>query len=251
MVERRMLGYESEDKPASVNASLKGMKSLKNIKGTGRNSMALMPITENQQNQRALHEIEMIKKFKKDRELDEKKQQDQYIRKKTKNEIRMKEDLLRRRVEIGVAENRGGVKQEIKALILKTDEVAPVFKKFKSPLDQQIQLIDITEEEDRDQEIIISFMKRYAKIWKFLFGRYANQCYSTKGRLDFDDMGRKTSQINLAEVTKLLRDHDTYPKLVSKDELSSLMRLINMQSTAENSSDLAMLDYSQYLQFIP
>ena len=35
--------------------------------------MALMPITENQQNQRALHEIEMIKKFKKDRELDEKK----------------------------------------------------------------------------------------------------------------------------------------------------------------------------------
>lgn len=29
----------------------------------------------------------------------------------------MKEDLLRRRVEIGVAESKGGVKQEIKALI--------------------------------------------------------------------------------------------------------------------------------------
>jgi len=48
MVERRMLGYESDEKPQSVGTSLKGMKSLKNVKGTGRNSMALMPITENQ-----------------------------------------------------------------------------------------------------------------------------------------------------------------------------------------------------------
>ena len=90
-------------------------------------------------------------------------------------------------------------------------------------------------------------MKRYAKIWKFLFSRYANQCYSTKGKADFDDMGKKTSQINQAEITKLLRDHDTYPKLVSKDEVQSLMRLINMQSNAANASDIAMLDYSQYL----
>ena len=30
------------------------------------------------------------------------------------------------------------------------------------------------EEEDRDREILNQFMKKYAKIWKFLFGRYAN-----------------------------------------------------------------------------
>jgi hypothetical protein len=47
MVERRMLGYESDEKPQSVGGSLKGMKSLKNVKATGRNSMALIPITEN------------------------------------------------------------------------------------------------------------------------------------------------------------------------------------------------------------
>ena len=59
----------------------------------------------------------MIKKFKEDRENDEKKQQENYIKKKTRTENKMKEDLLRRRVEIGVAESKGGVKQEIKALI--------------------------------------------------------------------------------------------------------------------------------------
>jgi len=32
-------------------------------------------------------------------------------------------------------------------------------------------------------------MKKYAKIWKFLFGRYANQAYSSKGKGNFDAMG--------------------------------------------------------------
>lgn len=107
------------------------------------------------------------------------------------------------------------------------------------------------EEEDRDREILNQFMKKYAKIWKFLFGRYANQAYSTKGKANFDDMGKKTSQINLAELTKMLKDHNTYPTLLSRDELASLIRLINMHSAQANSSDLAMLDYNQFLQFIP
>lgn len=54
-------------------------------------------------------------------------------------------------------------------------------------------------------------MKKYAKIWKFLFSRYANQAYSTKGKNDFDSMGRKTQQINLPEITKMLKEHNTYP----------------------------------------
>jgi hypothetical protein len=34
--------------------------------------MALMPITENTQNLRAMHELEMIRKYKKDKEYEEK-----------------------------------------------------------------------------------------------------------------------------------------------------------------------------------
>ena len=41
-------------------------------------------------------------------------------------------------------------------------------------MDKQISLIDLNQEEDRDREIIVAFMKRNGKIWKFLFGRYAN-----------------------------------------------------------------------------
>ena len=49
----------------------------------------------------------------------------------------------------------------------------------------------------------------------------------------------------------MLKDHNTYPVLITKEEIASLIRLINMSSNNENSSDLAMLDYTQFIQFIP
>jgi hypothetical protein len=45
----------------------------------------------------------------------------------------------------------------------------------------------------------------------------------------------------------MLKDLNTYPILITKEELAALIRLINMSSTAENSSDLAMLDYQQFI----
>jgi hypothetical protein len=42
---------------------------------------------------------------------------------------------MKRRIEIGVHQNVGGVKQEIKALIYKEDEFKGV-KKFRNPMDK-------------------------------------------------------------------------------------------------------------------
>ena len=79
----------------------------------------------------------MIQKFKDDRDNNQKQQQEIYIKKKTRTENKMKEDLLRRRVEIGVAESKGGVKQEIKALI-RPNVTTQEFKKFKNAIDNKI-----------------------------------------------------------------------------------------------------------------
>ena len=62
-------------------------------------------------------------------------------------------------------------------------------------------------------------MKKYLKIWKYLFSRYANQMYSSKGKKDFDDLGLRQQQINLPEAIKMLKDHDTFPQLISKNEM--------------------------------
>ena len=42
--------------------------------------------------------------------------------------------------------------------------------------------------------------------------------------------------MNFAEMTKLLKDHGTFPSLINKDELATLFRLIN--SKLFNRSDL-------------
>lgn len=49
----------------------------------------------------------------------------------------------------------------------------------------------------------------------------------------------------------MLKEHNTYPQFISKDEIGNLLRLINAKSQAENSRDVAMLDYEQFLLFIP
>jgi len=81
------------------------------MKGTAnRNSMALMPITENEYNLRAKQELDLIKKFKKDKEAEEQIRQAMNLKKQTINEKRLKEELMKRRIEIGVHQNVGGVK---------------------------------------------------------------------------------------------------------------------------------------------
>jgi hypothetical protein len=70
-------------------------------------------------------------------------------------------------------------------------------------------------------------MKKYSKLWKNLFYKYANSCFSSKQIRNFDQLGEKLNTINVAEITKLLKDHGTYPTLISKEEIQHLFRLIN------------------------
>ena len=157
-VERRMLGYESDDKASVGRApgTLSQTKNNQTLKGSGRNSMALMPIAENQQNLRALHELEMIKKYKKDKELEEKRKIEKEIILQNKKDTRLIEELERRKVEVGVPEidNKKGIRKELKALIYKSDEVVEPKVKNRKLVSDTMALVDLNEEEDRDREII-------------------------------------------------------------------------------------------------
>jgi hypothetical protein len=50
-----------------------------------------------------MHELEMIKKLKRDKELQERQRQEQILKKQTIDDKRLREELKKRRVEIGVA----------------------------------------------------------------------------------------------------------------------------------------------------
>jgi len=83
----------------------------------------------------------------------------------------------------------------------------------------EVKLLDLEEEENRDKEAMNLIMKKYVKLWKNLYYKYSNSGFSSKPVSNFDQMNEKNQTINLAEMTKLLKDHNAFPNLINKEEL--------------------------------
>lgn len=117
----------------------------------------------------------------------------------------MKYQLEKRKLEHGVAtKNQHDVEGN---LIYKDGELTEMaLKETKHGL-PDFALINLEDEEDRDAHAIRGFMKKYSKLWKFLFSKYANSCFSSKQTSNFDSLKEKINSINKAELTKLLKDH--------------------------------------------
>ena len=83
-------------------------------------------------------------------------------------------------------------------------------------------------EEERDLYAIRIFMRKYEKLWRHMFSKYANTGYAFK-RDEFSELQDKLHLINMSEIYKMLRDHNIGKEYISKDELGQLMRLINVK----------------------
>ena len=137
--------------------------------------------------------------------------------------------MRKRQVEMGVQQkNSKGVRQELNALIL--DKIDVVAKPSDARKKEPVQLLDMDQEEDRDKLMCNEFMKKYSKIWKMTFQRYANQAYSTKSVDDFDKMKAKNEVISVPEVTNIMKKNKMLYKFISKEEISSLVRLVALHN---------------------
>jgi len=112
----------------------------------------------------------------------------------------------------------------------------------------EIELFDFEEEEIRDVEAIKIFMKKYSKLWKFYFNKYANMCYSVKHIRNFEQLNDKLNTINMAEMLKLLKEHGFDKKYITKEELSVIIRQVNFKKIKKN--DLTALNYAGFLEWI-
>ncbi len=81
-------------------------------------------------------------------------------------------------------------------------------------------------------------MRKYKKLFRYLFSKYANTCYSKKIQ-EFDALKEKAEVITIAEVTKMLKDHKVESQMLSREELATLLRLINVRSQRNDLSSLA------------
>lgn len=111
-------------------------------------------------------------------------------------------------------------------------------------LEPELNLVDLSEEEDRDKDAVEACMRKFAKLFRNLFTKYANSGFSSKQLKNFDDMGQKLHSINVAEITKMLKDHNSIPKFITKETLAQIVRLVNTKITKQ--STLTALDFNGF-----
>lgn len=77
-----------------------------------------------------------------------------------------------------------------------------------------VQWFDLEDEEDRDRDAFNLLMKKYARLWRLIFMKYANHGFKIKTlqeRNSFEGLKQQQETISLAEVTKMMRDYNIYP----------------------------------------
>jgi hypothetical protein len=85
----------------------------------------------------------------------------------------------------------------------------------RQPRTRAITLMDLNEgEEDRDTRPINEVLRKYTRLWKNLFSKYQNSGFSHLKKItakSFESLQSQAPCISLAEMTRMLKDHDTLP----------------------------------------
>jgi hypothetical protein len=91
-------------------------------------------------------------------------------------------------------------------------------------------------------------MKKNTKLWKYLFNKYANSGFTNKGASNFDQLTEKAQIIHAGEISKMLKDHNVGKEMITKEQLTALMRTINGRIIKRR--DLSGLQFEGFHQFI-
>ena len=92
-------------------------------------------------------------------------------------------------------------------------------------------------------------MRKYQKLWRNIFAKYQNTGHKANA-LTNPTFTKKSLSLNFAEITKLLKDHGTYPQLLNKEELSNMVRLVNQKKNEADKSDIQSLNFAGYQSFL-
>lgn len=177
---------------------------------------------------RAIQELERIQKLKQEKEMRLAEQEQKLRIASAKRRQKARVEIEKRKFELGVADKVAVV--PTLALIHDTSIEQVERRSFKP---KAVTLIDLNEgEEDRDTKPINEVLRKYTRLWKNLFSKYQNIGFTHMKKItakSFDTLHSQAPTLSLAEITKMLKDHDTLPQLISKDELNTLVRMINMK----------------------
>ena len=241
---------EEELALAEINSELRQTGSgTRRLRKGGKSTSALVPYSKTPRDKiakKAMLEIDKIKLSLKEKEEIRQNEEKNLHLKIERQKRALKKKLNKRMIEHGVTYRND---KNAQLNVVFADGEVEFNKVFDSHTGlPPIDLIDLEDEEQRDVEAIRIFLKKYSKLWRFMFKKYANMGFSTKPIRNFDVYQEKTETMNMAELTMFLKDHGFTNKHLSREELAALIRLINLKKVKR--FDLTALTYQGFLEFI-
>lgn len=117
------------------------------------------------------------------------------------------------------------IKDREASLIYPDGKKAPPFNKHGLT---EYEVYDLTYEEDRVRLLIEQVFRRFHKIFKHIFFKYANSGHKIVKPKDFDNLGEMADTINEAEFWQFLKDFELNFH-VQREQVRALMRSVAIQ----------------------
>ena len=162
--------------------------------------------------------------------------------------IEKQKAALRKQLEIrSIQQGVGMQNQKDVEVNLLFDDNAFKSKELSQINEENLEIINLDLEEDRDRLLVDDFNRKNHKVFKYLFLKYANSGYWTKQESFSKISDSKSQKISVSEIIKLFKEHG-YDSLVNQEKVTTIMKGLSLLMTG-NKSNLVTLDFQQFQNF--
>ncbi|CAD8181583.1 unnamed protein product [Paramecium octaurelia] len=197
-------------------------RSIGSIKLSKEEQYSLASLKTTKADPKVLEKLETLKKQFDDRTTSEAQKIEQMKEAQQKQKANLRKQLEKRSIEQGVS-------------ITKDRETNLVFKDGSKSVAQpnkhgltEYEVWDLQLEEDRERYLVEQLFRKYHKIFKYVFFKYANSGNKIIKPKDFDELKDQSDTINEAELWAFLKDYELIFK-VTREQVHALMRSIAIQ----------------------
>ena len=110
-----------------------------------------------------------------------------------------------------------------------------------------IALLDLNDEEDRDIIILKKFIKEYEGFFKDVFKRYCGSTYKALTGKNFEAIKEISDTITVSEIVKMFKQHNVIDKEISKEDIQSIITLMNSKVFKKRSL-LGGITYEEFVE---
>ena len=120
-------------------------------------------------------------------------------------------------------------------------------KRIPGQISNNIILLDMNDEEDRDIIILKKFIKEYEGFFKDVFKRYCGSTYKALNGKNFEAIKEISDTITASEVVKMFKQHNIIDREISKEDIQSIITLMNSKVFKKRSL-LGGITYEEFVE---